>query len=328
MAEPIRIANCSGFLGDRHTAAFEMVNGGPIDVLTGDYLAELTMAILARQRLKDPKLGYARQFLDHMDGVLGTCVERGIKVVVNAGGLNPSGLADAVEEMAAGLGLRVTVAAVGGDDLMPRMDELAPQLRHMVTGETFADMGGPLTANAYLGGWGIARALDDGADIVVTGRVSDASLVVGPAAWHHGWVATDFDELAGAVAAGHVIECGAQATGGNYAFVAEVKGVPGFPIAEVAGDGSAVITKHPGTGGLVSIGTVTAQLLYEIGDPAYPNPDVVAHLDTLHLEDFGDDRVRLSGTTGSPPPPTTKVSASASGGYTNSMTMIVAGMDI
>ncbi len=328
MTAPIRIANCSGFLGDRHTAAHEMVGGGPIDVLTGDYLAELTMAILARQRLKDPTLGYARQFLDHMDGVLGTCVARGIKVVVNAGGLNPSGLAAAVEEMGARLGLQVSVAAVGGDDLMPRMAELAPQLRHVVTGETFAEMGGPLTANAYLGGWGIVRALADGADVVVTGRVSDASLVVGPAAWHHGWSPTDFDELAGAVAAGHVIECGAQATGGNYAFVAEVEGVPGFPIAEVASDGSAVITKHPGTGGLVSTGTVTAQLLYEIGDPAYPNPDVVAHLDTVRLEDLGEDRVRLAGTQGSPPPPTTKVSATAAGGYTNSMTMIVAGIDI
>ena len=328
MAEPIRIANCSGFLGDRHTAASEMVTGGPIDVLTGDYLAELTLAILARQRLKDPERGYARQFLDHLDGVLELCLDGGIKIAVNAGGLNPEGLARAVEGMVEKRGRTATVAAVSGDDLMPGMADLADQLRHTATGRTFAEMGEALTANAYLGGWGIAAALDRGADIVVTGRVSDASLVVGPAAWHHGWEPTDFDQVAGAVAAGHVIECGAQATGGNYSFLAEVEGVPGFPIAEVAADGSSVITKHPGSGGLVSVGTVTAQLLYEIGAPAYPNPDVIARVDTLTLEPDGEDRVRISGTKGLAPPITTKVAATAHGGYRNSMTMIVAGMDI
>ena len=208
------------------------------------------------------------------------------------------------------------------------MDRLGDALRHNVSGRTFRDLGMPLTANAYLGGWGISAALERDADIVVTGRVSDASVVVGPAAWHHGWVPTDFDQLAGAVAAGHVIECGAQATGGNYAFFAEVEGIPGFPIAEIAADGSAVITKHPGTGGLVSVGTVTAQLLYEIGDPAYLNPDVIAHLDTLRLEEVGHDRVRITGTTGTAPPPTTKVAATALGGFRNSMTMILSGMDI
>ncbi|MDJ0923101.1 MAG: DUF1446 domain-containing protein [Acidimicrobiia bacterium] len=328
MAQPIRIANCSGFLGDRHTAAYEMVTGGPIDVLTGDYLAELTMAILARQRLKDPDRGYARQFLDHMGGVLELCLDKGIKVVVNAGGLNPQGLAAAVAEMARSLGREARVAAVSGDDLMPQMDRLATELRHNVSGKTFAELGSALTANAYLGGWGITAGLEAGADIVVTGRVSDASLVVGPAAWHHGWAPTDFDLIAGAVAAGHVIECGAQATGGNYSFLAEVEGIPGFPIAEVAEDGSAVITKHPNTGGLVSTGTVTAQLLYEIGAPAYPNPDVVAHLDTLRLEQVGENRVKISGTKGSAPPATTKVSATSHSGFRNSMTMIVAGMDI
>lgn len=328
MTAPIRIANCSGFLGDRHTAAYEMVTGGPIDVLTGDYLAELTLAILAKQRIEDPARGYARHFLDHMDGVLELCLDRGIKIVVNAGGLNPGGLARAVDAMADQLGRQATVATVSGDDLMPRMAELAHQLRHNATGKTFAEMGEALTANAYLGGWGIAAALDHGADIVVTGRVSDASLVVGPAAWHHRWEPTDFDQVAGAVAAGHVIECGAQATGGNYSFLAEVEGVPGFPIAEVAVDGSSVITKHPGTGGLVSVGTVTAQLLYEIGAPAYPNPDVIARLDTLTLTPDGEDRVRISGTKGLAPPATTKVAATTHGGYRNSMTMIVAGMDI
>lgn len=328
MADPVKIGNCSGFLGDRHTAAYEMVTGGPIDFLTGDYLAELTLAILAKQRLKDPAAGYASQFLDHMDGVLGICLDQGIKIVVNAGGLNPSGLAAAVERMATGIGRKARVAAVSGDDLMPRMDQLADELRHDVTGRTFAELGDSLTANAYLGGWGIAAALNSGADIVVTGRVSDASLVVGPAAWHHGWEPTDYDQVAGAVAAGHVIECGAQATGGNYSFFAEVEGVPGFPIAEVSADGSSVITKHPGTGGLVSVGTVTAQLLYEIGSPAYPNPDAVALLDTVMLEGVGEDRVRISGTRGLAPPTTTKVAATAHGGFRNSMTMIVAGIDV
>ena len=328
MAGPIRIANCSGFLGDRHTAAYEMVTGGPIDVLTGDYLAELTLAILAKQRLEDPAAGYATQFLDHLDGVLEVCLDEGIKIVVNAGGLNPAGLAAAVERMAKGLGRKARVAAVTGDDLMQQMDRLAGELTHNVTGMTFDEMGDPLTANAYLGGWGIAAALDAGADVVVTGRVSDASLVAGPAAWHHGWVPIDYDLVAGAVAAGHVIECGAQATGGNYSFLAEVEGIPGFPIAEVFADGSSVITKHPGTGGLVSVGTVTAQLLYEIGAPAYLNPDVVARLDTLTLEDVGEDRVRISGTKGLAPPTTTKVAATRHGGFRNSMTMIVAGMDV
>jgi hypothetical protein len=328
MTKPIRIANCSGFLGDRHTAAREMVEGGPIDVLTGDYLAELTMAILARQRLKDPSGGYARQFLEHIDGVLERCLDDGIKIVVNAGGLNPDGLAIAVKEMAATLGRRIRVATVGGDDLMSQMDHLAGRLRHMTTGKTFADLGTPLSANAYLGGWGIANALERDADVVVTGRISDASLVVGPAAWHHRWARDDFDAIAGAVIAGHVIECGAQATGGNYSFLAEVEGTPGFPIAEVAADGSAVVTKHHGTGGLVSVGTVTAQLLYEIGAPAYLNPDAVAHIDSVALEEIGEDRVAISGARGSPPPSTTKVSAASQIGYRNSMTMILAGLDV
>lgn len=328
MADPIRIANCSGFLGDRHSAAREMVEGGPIDVLTGDYLAELTMAILARQRMKDPDTGFARQFLEHIDGVLGKCLDDGIKVVVNAGGLNPKGLAKAVEELASRVGRTARVASLAGDDLMPDIEHWAPRLLHLASGKSFEELGRPLTANAYLGGWGIAAALEEGADIVVTGRVSDASLVVGPAAWHHGWAREDFNQVAGAIVAGHVIECGAQATGGNYSFIAEVEGIPGFPIAEIAEDGSSIITKHPGTGGLVSVGTVTAQLLYEIGEPGYLNPDAVAHLDSISLELVDDDRVAISGVRGTSPPPTTKVSATALGGFRNSMTMIISGMDI
>src|SRR5690606_23082710 len=230
----LRIANCSGFYGDRLSAAREMVEGGPIDVLTGDWLAELTMLILARTRAKRPGGGYAHTFVKQMEQVLGTCLERGIKVVSNAGGLDPEGCARAVAEVAEKLGLRPKIAFVRGDDLMPRMAELlaADQLRHFETGEPIKEAHF-LTANAYLGCWGIVDALAQGADVVITGRVTDAAVVCGPAAWHHGWSRTDWDALAGAVVAGHVIECGTQATGGNYSFFTEVKGMErvGFPWA-------------------------------------------------------------------------------------------------
>ncbi|CAJ60325.1 MULTISPECIES: acyclic terpene utilization AtuA family protein [Frankia] len=333
----VRIANCSGFYGDRIDAARLMVDGGPVDVLTGDYLAELTMLILWKARRRDPDAGYARTFLVQLEQVLGTCLDRGIRIVVNAGGLNPAGLAAQVAAVAGRLGLAPRVAHITGDDLVGRLDELraaGEPLTHLDTGRPFAglaaDGGPPVTANAYLGGWGIAAALAAGADVVVAPRVTDASLVVGPAAWWHGWARDDWDRLAGAVAAGHVIECGPQACGGNYPFLAEItdRRYPGFPIAEVAADGSSVITKHPGTGGLVSVGTVTAQLLYEIAQPAYPNPDVVAHFDTIRLVEQGPDRVRLSGTRGSPPPDTLKVAMTCLGGYRNTMTLVLTGLDI
>ncbi|MBV8462303.1 MAG: DUF1446 domain-containing protein [Acidimicrobiales bacterium] len=334
MADPIRIANCSGFFGDRLSAAREMVEGGPIDVLTGDWLAELTMFILWKGYRKDPSRGWAATFLTQMEEVLGTCAESGIKVVSNAGGLNPAGLADHVRALADRLGIRVSVAHVEGDDLLPELDALTSsghELFHLDTGMPLAAAKGDVvSANAYLGGWPIAEALAGGADVVVCPRVTDASLVVGPAAWHHGWRRDDWDALAGAVAAGHVIECGAQATGGNYAFFTEVSGLehPGFPIAEVAADGSSVITKHPGTGGEVSVGTVTAQLLYEIAGPDYPNTDVVARFDTLRLEDLGKDRVRLSGARGRPAPADVKVSINLLGGWRNTMTFVLTGLDI
>ncbi len=334
MAEPLRIANCSGFYGDRLAAAREMVEGGPIDVLTGDWLAELTMFILWKGYRKDPSRGWAVTFLTQMEEVLGRCVDAGIKVVTNAGGLNPAGLADQVRALAERLGVAVSVAHVEGDDLLPRLDQLTAdghELFHLDTGKPLAEAARQVvSANAYLGGWPIAEALAEGADVVVCPRVTDASLVVGPAAWHHGWKATDWDALAGAVAAGHVIECGAQATGGNYAFFTEVHGLehPGFPIAEVADDGSAVITKHPGTGGEVSVGTVTAQLLYEIAGPDYPNTDVVARFDTLHLEEVGPDRVLVSGAKGTPAPPDVKVSINLLGGWRNAMSFVLTGLDI
>ncbi|MBX6383965.1 MAG: DUF1446 domain-containing protein [Microbispora sp.] len=321
--EPLRIANCSGFYGDRLSAAKEMVEGGPIDVLTGDWLAELTMSILAGNRLKG-RPGYARTFLTQMEQVLGTCLDRGIKVVANAGGLDPAGCAEAVAALAGKLGLRASVAHVTGDDLMP----LAEPPVNIDTGETLRAT--PLTANAYLGGRPIAVALEHGADVVVTGRVTDAALVTGPGMWWFGWEPGDLDPLAGSVVAGHVIECGCQATGGNYAFFEEVPDLAhcGFPIAELYADGSSVITKHPGTGGLVSIGTVTAQLLYEIASPRYLGPDVTARFDTVRLEQEGPDRVRISGVRGEPPPDTLKVAVTYLGGYRNTMTLVLTGLDI
>ena len=332
--EPLRIANCSGFYGDRRSAPRELLEGGPIDVLTGDYLAELTMLILWRSRGRDPAKGYATSFLGQMEECLGLAVDKGVKVVANAGGLNPAGLAAELRSLAAGLGVPVSVAHVEGDDLLGRLDDLqavGEPLAHLDTGVPLAAAGvAPVTANAYLGAWGIVAALEAGVDVVVCGRVTDASLVVGPAAWHFGWAADDWDRLAGAVVAGHVLECGTQATGGNYAFLEELPDarLPGFPIAEVAADGSAVVTKHPGTGGLVSVGTVTAQLLYEIGGPAYENPDVVARFDTVRVAQVGPDRVRLGGTRGEPAPDRLKVAVNYLGGFRNSMSFVLTGLDI
>ena len=332
--DPVRIANCSGFYGDRLSAAAEMVDGGPIDFLTGDWLAELTMLILWKGQQRDPRRGWARTFLTQMEQVLGTCHDRGIKVVTNAGGLNPAALADEVRVLADRLGLPVSVAHVEGDDLLPRVDDLQHDghpLVNLDTGQPLSGAGGTVvSANAYLGAWPIVEALGAGADVVICPRITDASLVVGPAAWHHGWQPTDWDRLAGAVVAGHVIECGPQATGGNYPFFTEVPGLehPGFPLAEVAADGSSVITKHPGTGGQVSVGTVTAQLLYEIAGPEYPNTDVVARFDTIGLTDDGPDRVRITGTRGAPAPERVKVCVNLLGGWRNAMTFVLTGLDI
>lgn len=308
----VRIGNCSGFYGDRISAMRDMLEGGELDYLTGDYLAELTMLILGRDRMKDASRGYAKTFLRQAEDCLGLALDKGVKIVANAGGLNPSGLAKALDELGSG----AKIAYVEGDDLLSRAQELG--------------LGAPLTANAYLGSWGIVECLKSGADVVVTGRVTDASVIVGPAAHHFGWSRTDYDALAGAVVAGHVIECGTQATGGNYSFFTEISdmGRPGFPIAEIEADGSSVITKHDGTGGAVSVGTVTAQLLYEITGGRYANPDVTARIDSAILSSDGSDRVRISGVQGEPPPPTLKVSLNALGGFRNEFTLILTGLDI
>ncbi|MER7168009.1 acyclic terpene utilization AtuA family protein [Micromonospora sp. NPDC000207] len=304
---PLRIGNASGFYGDRYAAWQEMLDGGELDVLTGDYLAELTMLVLGRDRERDPALGYARTFLRQMEGCLGAAQDRGVRIVTNAGGVNPAGLASAIGSLADRLGLRLRIGYVEGDAV---------------------DRPDALTANAYLGAFGIAACLDAGADVVVTGRVTDASLAVGPAIAHFGWGRHDWDALAGATVAGHLIECGAQVTGGNFSFFTELPDGgrrPGFPIAELHGDGTSVITKHPGTGGAVTVETVTAQLLYEIDGPAYLGPDVVTRLDTVLVAPDGPDRVRVTGARGGPPPDTLKVAVNRLGGFRNSMTFVLCG---
>jgi len=310
--ETLRVGNCSGFYGDRLAAMREMLTGGELDVLTGDYLAELTMLILGRDRLADPAAGYARTFLAQLRDCLRLALDRGVRIVANAGGVNPSGLVAAIRE----LHPEPRIALVRGDDLTARAGVLG--------------LGSPLGAHAYLGAFGIARALDSGADIVVTGRVTDASLLLGPAIAHFGWGRTDFDALAGATVAGHVIECGTQATGGNYPFFTEIDDLvrPGFPVAEIRRDGSSVITKHPGTGGAVTVGTVTAQLVYEVDDARYAGPDVTTRLDTVSLRQAGPDRVEITGVRGEAPPPDLKVGCTAIGGYRNEMTVVLTGLDI
>lgn len=333
MTGALRIANSSGFFGDRYSAVREMIDGGEIDVLTGDYLAELTMFILSKSRSAG-RPGYASTFLRQMEDTLVDIVARRIKVVTNAGGLDPSGLAEAIEQLSQRLGIAPKIAYVTGDDLIPQLGRLRADgepFQNIDTGEVLDDSAlEPYTANVYLGARGIARALAEGADIVICPRVTDASLVVGPCIWKFGWSETDYNQLAGAVAVGHVIECGAQATGGNYAFADEIdtSSDPGFPLAEMSHDGSAVITKHPGTGGAVTVGTVTAQLLYEVGEREYLNPDVTLHLDSIQLTQQGADRVLVTGAVGTPPPPTSKVAMTMLGPYRQNVVVGIPGLDI
>jgi hypothetical protein len=335
VSKNIRIGNCSGFYGDKLSAAKEMVEGGPIDVLTGDYLAELTMAILYNQKLqRGEDKGYVGTFLKQLKEVATTCKEKNIKIISNAGGLNPESMAKEVVSILAEIDVDAKVAYIDGDNLIDELDQLQTQ------GEPFENIDRKiplsesgckvLTANTYLGCWGIKEALDLGADIVICPRVTDASLTMGAAAWKFNWQRDDYDALAGSLAAGHIIECGAQATGGNYSFFEEVPTFKdiGYPIAQIEKDGSFTITKHPDTGGLVSIGTVTAQLLYEIAAPEYLNPDVIAHFDTLKIKQVSDDKVQVTGCKGSSPPSTHKVCINLAGGYRNGMELILTGLDI
>ena len=331
----IKIANCSGFYGDKLSAAKDLVDGGPIDVLTGDYLAELTMAILFGQKMqRGEDKGYVGTFLKQINQIAKSCKEKNIKIVSNAGGLNPKSMAIEIEKILKEQSIDMKVAYIDGDDLMPTISNLkksGEEFKNIDKGKKLDESGySPLTANAYLGAWGIKEALDKGADIVVCPRVTDAAVVIGPAAWKFNWKRDNYDALAGALAAGHIIECGCQATGGNYAFFKEVESFDnvGYPIAEIYDDGSFYVTKHPDTGGLVSTGTVTAQLLYEINSPAYVNPDVIAHFDTLKIEEVEKDKVFVSGCRGSSPPDKHKVCINLAGGFRNGMEIILTGLDI
>ncbi len=312
----LRIGNCSGYYGDRLSAMREMLEGGDLDYLTGDYLAELTMLILGRDVMKDPSTGYAKSFVRQMTDCMALAKELGVKIVANSGGLNPAGLAERLREIAGEQGVDVIVAHVEGDDLRERAEEF--------------QFGSVLTANAYLGAFGIAEALNRGADVVVTGRVTDASVVVGPAIAHHGWGRDDVDALAGAVVAGHVIECGTQATGGNFSGFTDVDWSQplGFPVAEINHLGESVITKHDGTGGPVTVDTVTAQLMYEVGGPVYLGPDVSTRLDTMALTEEGPDRVAITGVVGEPPPKDVKVCLNTVGGFRNVVEFLLTGLDI
>ena len=329
------IANCGGFWGDDPSAPRRQVEGGPIDYLVMDYLAEVTMAILQKQRARKPATGYPADFLAHLRDVLPPCVERGITIITNAGGVNPLGCRAAVEALANELGVadRVKVAIVAGDDLYPRLDELLASgepLINMDTGQALSEVRPRvLSANAYLGAAGIVRALEHGANVIITGRVADAAVTLAPMMFEFGWPASDWDRVAAGVVAGHIIECGTQCSGGNFTDWSLVKSYKrmGFPIVEAEEDGSFVVTKHPNTGGLVSVHTVTEQIVYEIGPPAYKTPDVVARFDSVHLTQDGPDRVRVTGARGEPAPEKLKVSLSYHAGWRAFGRLAVAGPD-
>jgi hypothetical protein len=336
MTKPrIVIANCGGFWGDDPGAARRQVEGGPIDYLTMDYLAEVTMAILQKQRARKPDTGYPADFLVHLRDVLPACVQRGIRVITNAGGVNPLACRAAVEALARELGVadRVKVALVVGDDLYPDLDAIAASgepLINMDTGKPLADVRHRvLSANAYIGAAPIVEALKSGANVVVTGRVADAAVTLAPMMFEFGWSPTDWDRVASGVAAGHIIECGAQCTGGNFTDWHQVRTFRniGFPLVEANADGTFVITKHPNTGGLVSVHTVSEQIVYEIGAPGYITPDVVARFDSIRLEQQGLDRVHVSRVRGEPAPEKLKVSVSYHAGWRAFGRLILSGPD-
>ena len=319
----IVIANCGGFWGDDPTAARRQVEGGPIDYLVVDYLAEVTMAILQKQRQRDPSKGFAADFLAQLRDVLPACVEKGVTIISNAGGVNPLACRDAVEALAAELGIadKVRVGVVLGDDVYDRVDELlegGEELANMDTGRPLTDVRSELlSANVYLGARPVAKALEMGANVVIAGRVTDTAVTLAPMIHEFGWAEDDWDLLAAGVIAGHIIECGTQCTGGNFT---DWHLVPsyydmGYPLIEMSPDGSFVVTKHPGTGGLVSVHTVSEQLVYEMGSPEYIAPDCIARFDSIQLSADGADRVRVTGAVGAPAPEKLKVSASFSNGY-------------
>jgi hypothetical protein len=325
MREKIRIASGQGFWGDQLDAPVRQVEGGPIDYLMLDYLAEVTMSIMQKQRARDPRAGFARDFVPLMEQILPRCVERNIKVTANAGGVNVEGCAEAVRDVARGLGLggRVRIGIVTGDDILQRIDELLErgiELRNMDTGEPLSTVRECIqSANAYLGAWPMVEALNRGAQIVITGRATDTGLTLAPMIHEFGWHATDWTLLAAGTIAGHIIECGAQCSGGNCQY--DWRNIPdlanvGFPIVEASPDGTFIVTKHEGTGGWVNVPSVKEQLLYEMGDPhEYITPDCVANFTTIHLEEAGQNRVRVFGIEGKPATAFLKVSISYTAGY-------------
>jgi len=319
----VRIANGQGFWGDNVDAPLELVRGGPLDYLGMDYLAEVTLSIMMRQKLRDPAAGYATDFIELVRRALPEIVERGVRVVTNAGGLNPRACREKVFEVARELGIRdLRIGVVEGDDLLARLPELLAAghpMKNMDTGEALAGVIDRVTsANAYVGARPVAEALAGGASIVLCGRVTDTALALGPLVHEMGWAEDDWDRLAAGTIVGHILECGAQATGGNFTRFWEVPDLwnVGYPVAEVAEDGTFVVSKHPGTGGLVTVETVSEQLVYEMGDPsAYVTPDVTADFTSIRLEQEGSDRVRVSGVQGRPKTPFLKLSASYLDGY-------------
>ncbi|MBI2407835.1 MAG: DUF1446 domain-containing protein [Gemmatimonadetes bacterium] len=325
MSKVVRVAGGQGFWGDWPEAPRRQVEGGPIDYLMLDYLAEVTMSILQKQKERDPAMGYARDFVGAMESVLSAVAERGVKVIANAGGVNPEACAAAVQAMAekAGRAGALRIGIVTGDNLLPRIDELlvsGHELRNMDTGEPLSVVRDRvIAANAYIGSTPIVEALAKGANVVITGRSTDTALTMAPLRHEFGWGAAEWDKLAAGIIAGHIIECGAQSSGGNclhdWRSIEHLADI-GYPIVEGNADGTFVVTKHPGTGGRVSVPTVSEQLVYEMGDPhAYITPDVVADFTSIHLEPAGPDRVRVFGIKGSPATDKLKVSIAYKSGY-------------
>ena len=331
----IRIANGQGFWGDSLEAPVEQVRRGPIDYLTLDYLAEVTMSILQKQRSRDPKTGYARDFVEMIARVLPDLKKRRIRVIANAGGVNPTACKDAVLDVAKRQGLSISVATVAGDDIMNRLDSFLAQgieLKNMDTGEPLSAIRANVqSANVYFGAWPVVDALAQGAEIVITGRVTDTGLTLAPMIHEFGWKADDWDRLSAGTIAGHTIECGAQSTGGNcqvdWETIPHLEDV-GYPIIEAEPDGTFCLTKHAGTGGRITVASVTEQLLYEMGDPhAYITPDCVADFTTIHLDQAGPDRVRFSGIRGHRATEFYKVSISYSAGFKAIGSMVYAWPD-
>lgn len=335
MRDKIIIANCGGFWGDDPSAASRQVAGGPVDYLVMDYLAEITMALLHKAHSKDPKSGYARDFLRQLDDVLVPCIDRNIRIISNAGGVNPHACKEAVETIAKRLNVedKLRVGVVAGDDILLRLRELmdvGEALEHMDSGEPLSEILSDVqSANVYLGANGVVRALELGANVVVTGRVTDTGVTLAPMMHEFGWAEDDYDRIAAGIVAGHIIECGTQCCGGNFT---DWRTVPsfdnmGYPLVEAYPDGSFVVCKHPDSGGLINVHTVTEQLLYEMGDPAYLAPDCIARFDSIKLREDGPNRVHVSGIRGEAPPDKLKVSVSFSDGYRAFGRMLISGPD-